>query len=608
MSDQLADSPTPRSAQPSAPSPHLAELSIRDFAIVDELHIEWPPGFIVITGETGAGKSIIIDAVGATLGDRFDSSWLRAGAERAMVEAIFWDVAADEPLARTLTEIGCDVDGDQVVLTRDVQATRSVARVNGRAVPLSTVQQIASRLVDVHSQASHLSLSRVAEHVLILDRFAHTEGLRAEVAEAARAIRTVQREIERLVSGDRQAQREGVLLRHEVDEIDAAALQVGEEEALTAQRSRLRNALRLRQLATGIHDALQGGEEGAGALELLSSAVAQVEEIRSLDPAFPGAAEPVIEALDAAESLAREARRYVDSLEEDPEALDALEERLLLIADLKRKYGATIEDVLAYREMSAARLEAVEHSEERIEALRVEEATQRRQLGELAGRLTALRTEAAHRLEDIVQGEMGELGMPGARFGVALTQKADPTGVEVGLPEPVAFDETGVDRVELLMSANPGEPPRPLAQVASGGELARFMLALKTALSAVDETPILVFDELDQGIGGRMGHVVGEKLWELSHGHQVICITHLPQVAAYADAHYVVTKQPADGRTVTRVDRVLDDSRAREIALMLGGHAASGAALEAATELLNNAAHWKALRAREATKEPRSSR
>ncbi len=577
------------------PSAHLAELSIRDFAIVDQIRIEWTDGFIALTGETGAGKSIIIDALGAAMGDRFDPTWLRAGAERAAVEAIFWGVASDGPIAAGLAEVGCEVEDDQVVLTRDVQSSRSVARVNGRTVPLSVVQELASRLVDVHSQASHLSLSRVSQHLAILDRFGRAGELRTAMASATSAIRGLRREIERLQNSDRQAQRESVLLRHEVEEIDAAGTHGGEEDELIAQRSRLRNTLRLRQLAVATHDALEGGDEGAGALELLSEAVARADEIRSLDGTFDGETDRLVDALDAAEELSRTVRRYADSLEEDPEALATIEERMLLLADLKRKYGSTLADVLSYRETAARRLQELEHSEERIQGLRQQELETRRAAAATAVSLSALRASAARELDALVQSEMVALGMSSGVFCVAVSRRRDAEGLEIeGEDEPVAFDETGVDRVEFLMSANAGEPPRPLVQIASGGELARFMLALKSALSAVDETPVLIFDELDQGIGGRMGHVLGEKLWRLSREHQVVCITHLPQVAAYADAHYAVGKVVEGGRTVTRVERLTEEGRVAEITQMLGGSAAGSAMEHTARELLDAAARWKA--------------
>ncbi|MEA2642655.1 MAG: repair protein RecN [Chloroflexota bacterium] len=573
---------------------HLAELSIRDFAIIDRLRIELAPGFNVLTGETGAGKSIIIDALGAALGDRTESVWLRAGADRASVEALFALGVASGEVAAALEEIGCDVEDEALILSRDLTPSRSVSRVNGRALPVSGMQQLAEQLVDLHSQASHLSLLRVREHLTLLDRFAQVGELRAEMAQRARALHELRAEIVRLAERSREVEREIALLRHEVEEIDAAAVEEEEEQQLTARRSRLQNALRLRQLATDAHDALQGGDEGQGALELLGVVAERVEEIRALDPTLEVDADRLVEALDAAEEAARVLRRYGDAVEEDPTTLDALEERLLAIGDLKRKYGPTMADVRAYRVQAAARVDDFAHRDERLEELRTDEVRAVRAAVDAAVRLAERRAAAARNLEGLVERELVDLGMAGARFAVALTHQPALDGLPLpNQPAPVAYDETGADRVEFLIAPNAGEPPRPLARIASGGELARFMLALKSVLAGADATPVLIFDELDQGVGGRMGHVIGEKLWRLSQSHQVLCITHLPQVAAYADAHYVVRKGISDGRTTTAVDPVVGDARIAELALMLAGAQAGPAAQRSAEEILQSAAEWK---------------
>jgi len=571
----------------------LLELTIRDFAIIESLHIDWARELSVLTGETGAGKSIVIDALGAALGDRADSNWVRDGAERAFVEAIFSVPAGDARLRAALGELGCPED-DLLILARDIYPGRSVSRVNGRAVPAATVQQLGERLVDVHSQAFHLSLLRVREHLEILDRYAALGAARGAMTEAARALRAVRRQMEQLEDERRQGEREAGLLRHEVDEIDAAAVREGEEVELEAARSRLRHAQRLRQLAADAHGALHGTEEAEGAVGLLGDAALKLEEIRVLDPGFNRADERLTELMDLAEDLSRELRRYADAVEQDAGALPDLEERLLALADLKRKYGPTVGDVLAYRERAAARLDAVEHHEERLGELRAQEAEHRRATEAAAAALSAARAAAARRLEAAVEAELEELGMAGSAFVVSIDHRPDPEGVSLnGRGDRVAFDETGADRVEFLISANAGEAPRPLARIASGGELARLMLALKSALAVVDETPVLVFDELDQGVGGRMGHAIGEKLWRVSRLHQVLCITHLAQVAAYADAHYVAGKRLDDGRTVATVERLGDGDRVDELTAMLAGANAGEAARRNAEELLERVAEWK---------------
>lgn len=573
----------------------LAELTIRDFAIIDSLRIEWEPGLNVLTGETGAGKSIIIDALGAVLGDRMDPTWIRAGADRAWVEAVFCGGALPDGVMEHLEESGAAPEDDQLVLSRDVSAGRSVSRINARTVPLALTQQLAERLVDLHSQASHLSLTRPREHLGILDRFAGLERLRAAMEVRARALLDVRREAAHLEEMNRQGRREEALLRHEVSEIDAAGVRIDEEQELEVQRARLKNALRLRQLAEGAYAALRGRENRRGAIDLLEQAVGILGELAALDPGAVLPVERLADAIDAGDELARVLRRYADGVEEDPAALDAIEERLLALADLKRKYGSTLADVLIYRESARQRLEAIEHHEERMAELLDREAQLRREAEAIAEQLSRERRVAASRLEQAVDRELAELGMGGAHLSVAFSFRPDPSGLQLGeTGERRAFDATGADQVEFLIATNPGEPPRPLARIASGGELARVMLALKSVLSEADEIPVLIFDELDQGVGGRMGHVIGEKLWRLARRHQVLCITHLPQVAAYADAHYLVTKTQVGARTATAVTRLSERERVEELSAMLGGANAGRAARDGAEELLARARAWKA--------------
>jgi DNA repair protein RecN (Recombination protein N) len=571
----------------------LIELTIRDFAIIESLHIEWASDFSVLTGETGAGKSIVIDALGAALGDRADSGWIRSGAERAFVEAIFAVPPSDPRLHAALAELGCG-DDDILILARDIYSGRSVCRVNGRAVPAVAVQQLAEKLVDVHSQALHLSLLRTREHLEILDRYATLASERKAMAQAAASLRDVRRQMAELDDERRQGEREAMLLRHEVDEIDAAGIGMGEEDELQAARSRLRHAQRLQQLSAEAYGNLQGAEESVGAVGLLGDLVRKLDEIAALDPGFNSADVRLREFVDLVEDLSRDLRRYADAIEQDASALPEIEERLLTLADLKRKYGPTLDEVMAYRERAAARLDVVEHHEERLGELRALEAAHMREAENAAASLSRARAQAASRLEAAVGGELEELGMGGAGFVVSIEQRPDPDGIcPDGGDERVAFDETGADRVEFLISPNPGEGARPLARIASGGELARLMLALKAALADVDQTPVLIFDELDQGVGGRMGHTIGEKLWRVSRLHQVLCITHLPQVAAYADAHYVAGKRPEDERTVATVDRLAAEDRVAELTAMLSGANAGDAARRNAEELLGRVGEWK---------------
>ncbi|MBI4213861.1 MAG: DNA repair protein RecN [Chloroflexi bacterium] len=574
---------------------YLAEIAIQDFAVIERLQVELQPGFCVLTGETGAGKSLIIEALGAALGDRASSEWIRAGTDRAHIEAVFAFPRAVPELVEVLAEWGSPADEGNLILHREVQVGRSVTRVDGRAAPGHMLEEIGTRLVDVHSQVDHVALSRPRMQLEMLDRFGQLGALRAQMAKNARELRSVRDQLRQLEAERLSAEREASLLRHEVEEIEAAALRAGEDEELTARRARLRNALRLRGLLEDANRALFGDGGVEGALELVGNAAIAFREIRQLDAGLPVSEEQLIEVIDTLEGLQRLLRSYEEVLEDDPQALDAIEERLLMIADLKRKYGVTVEEVLAHEAEGSRRLGLVDDAARNRGELERQEASLANQAAELALALSMARVEAAGTLEASAEAHIRELGMPGARFRVQLLRRAGTEGLRVdgGIVE---FDETGIDQLEFLVAANPGEPERPIGKAASGGELSRIMLAVKAAVARVDPVPVLVFDELDQGVGGRMGHVIGEKLWQLSRGHQVLCITHLPQVACYADHHYAVTKELADGRATTAVRRVEGPDRVAELALMLAGVRAGEAAHEGARELLEAATEWKRAR------------
>ena len=629
----------------------LVELRIRDFAIIDELQLAFAPGFSVLTGETGAGKSIIVDAVELALGGRADSTVVRAGADRAIVEATFrlgpeWRAVVDPVLKRE----GLEGDApDLLLLGREVRLSgRNVSRVNGRAVTLTLLHQVAEGMVDIHGQSEHLSLLRVREHVNLLDRYAELWPLRAQVAELVGRVRAVRRELADLVLREQELAHRADLLQFQIGEIQAATLQPGEEETLLAERLRLTNAEQLAALAGEVLRALEEGEgETPAALDLLGTSLRALGGLARVDPALEHklrAAESVNYQM---EELVRELRDYQEQVEHNPQRLAEVEERLTLIRRLERKYGPAIPDVLAYAEKAARELDTIIHSEERFAELHVEEERLLAELGNLVVELSLRRRDAAQRLAAGIEGELCNLRMEGARFGVDFQWKDDPDGVlvpssvlspksevrspksdvsegtaselqipdvgletsdvgletsDVGLDRRVTFDSSGIDQVEFLVSPNPGEPLKPLVKIASGGETSRLMLALKTVLSRADETPTLIFDEIDQGIGGRIGATVGEKLWGLAAWmgpgglhHQVMCVTHLPQLAGFGDVHFHVEKhveQVGTGeRTVTRVRQLQGRARAEELAQMLG--ASGEAAYRSAEEILEQVARCK---------------
>ncbi|HEU5330174.1 MAG TPA: DNA repair protein RecN [Thermomicrobiales bacterium] len=592
----------------------LVELSIRDFAIIDRLRLVFGPGFNALTGETGAGKSIIIDALGAILGERTGAEFVRAGAPSARVEGVFELGAANAAdIHALLAEYGLvDDDGaddEPLILAREIAAGgRSTARVNGRTVTAGTLAKLGERLVDIHGQSDHLTLLRPANHIDLLDRYAGLTAERESLSAVVADLRAVRERLASLDRDERELARRIDLLRFQVEEIAAARLRPDEEDELLHERRILGSAERLTELADVAYRKLNGaaGDDFAGgkapraALDLLRQVNVALAELARLDPSLDETRAQVEEQVYLLEDAAATLRDYRERVEADPARLVEIEERLTLLKDLKRKYGATLPEVIAFGEQAEAELAQIERREERAEELRERETTLLAEVGRRAAALTTQRRAAGERLSAAVESAIAELNMGRARFAVQITHADDPQGAPVrdeqGTEHHLAFDTHGVDRVEFLLAANVGEPLKPLARVASGGETARLMLALKSILSEVDTTPTLVFDEVDVGVGGRSGQVVGEKLWGLSagpNGHQVLCISHLPQIAAFADSHFKISKQEIGERTVSSVAQITADERVDEIAAMLDGVPIAPAARANAQEMLDRVVTWK---------------
>jgi DNA repair protein RecN (Recombination protein N) len=551
----------------------LSELSITDLAIIDQLQLTFSPGFNVLTGETGAGKSIIIDAVSTLLGGRADAELIRSGTERARVEGVFvLPPALQAEQAPFLQEQGLDDGGDSLILTREIKRNgRHVCRVNGHAVTLGVFAQVGERLVDIHGQSEHLSLLRVKEHLDFLDRYGGLQSERAAMAESVRAVRQVREELAALRQDERELARRADLLQYQVSEIKDAALDPAEEDQLLAERKLLLNAERLSALANDAFQKLDGGtEDQVTVVDLAGSVLQDLNELEKLDPQIAAHRKIVEEASYQLDDVADTLRRYRDSIEFNPVRLQAIEDRLDLIHGLKRKYGSSIAEVLRFGEGASKELYGITHNAERIAELQEEEARLVVAVGTQAAALSAARREAANRLASAVELQLDDLNMKQAHFVVDMQWREADGGLVVQ-DKRYAFDLTGIDQVEFLISANVGEPPKSLVKTASGGETSRLMLALKTVLAQADNVPTLIFDEIDQGIGGRAGGIVGRKLWGLTGSHQVLCVTHLPQLACYGDAHFKVDKVETGGRTVTRVQVLDERSRVAELAAMLGG-------------------------------------
>jgi DNA repair protein RecN (Recombination protein N) len=578
----------------------LTELVIKDFAIIDELRICFEPGLNVLTGETGAGKSIIIDALGAVLGERIGPDVVRSGAKTAIVEAIF-DVSrygASRQLAEFAAEFGLDLEDGTVILAREISANgRSTARVNGRATTATSLQRVGTALVDIHGQSDHLSLLAQAEQLNVLDRFAGTGELRTEFARLVYELRGVRAALEALISGARERERRIDLLTFQSGEIEEANLYTDEEERLTIEREVLENAERLAEEAALAHSLLAGaetdGDDSPSAVEAMQRASTQLDAIVTVDPAIAGTADRLREMVFLLQDVVAETRDYRDRIEADPTRLEQIEVRLDLIHKLKRKYGATVEEIIQYGIVAAEELSQLTGGEEDAAALQERERRLLDHIGSLGSELSLRRRSAATELERGVESTVAELNMGRSRFAVAIDQRESATGAPVEGDRRSAFDDTGMDRVEFLLAANADEQLKPLARVASGGEMARLMLALKSILANADETPTLVFDEIDVGVGGRSGQVVGEKLWGLTRDHQVVVITHLPQIAAFAESHFRITKAERAGRAVSSVALIEGEERIDELAAMVDGEPVTPAARENARQMMERATAWK---------------
>ncbi|MBN1582671.1 MAG: DNA repair protein RecN [Anaerolineae bacterium] len=578
----------------------LAELTITNFAIIEKLHLDFSHGFNVFTGETGAGKSIIIDAVSLLLGGRADSQVIRAGTRKSTIEGIFYLTAGEHAALDPLLEQEAlqNDDADVLILAREIRASgHNVCRVNGRAVRLAILEQFGSQLVDIHGQSEHLSLLNERAHLDFLDRYGGLEAERAVLSERVRALRVVRRELNDLIRNEREMQQRADLLRYQVNEIRTAQLQVGETEELENELNRLVNAEKLTALSGEALQILSDGQdEQASVTDLLGQASRILSNLARVDPQMEAKQQQIEEVGYQLDDLAAALSDYQEAVEFNPVRLEQVEERLTLIRRLQRKYGDSVQDLLDFAQHAAEELDTIEHSGERIAELEVEQSALLREIGVAGAVLSHRRREAGARLSAMVEAELDELKMEQARFAVEIQWQQQEGGAVVDNPLPdsecapgqYSFDSNGLDRVAFLIAPNVGEPLKPLARVASGGETSRLMLALKAALAAADHIPTLIFDEIDQGIGGRIGGVVGRKLWNLSKpengGHQVFCVTHLPQLAGCGDTHLYVDKIVQGERTMTVVNSLEGEARITEMAHMLGGD--SEKTREIARELL----------------------
>ncbi len=568
----------------------LKELQIDNFAIIDHLQVSFGSGLITLTGETGAGKSILLDAIMVLMGGRADASLIRSGADRALVEGTFQlapsrqqgaiDILAREELLD---------EADSVVLAREIRREgRSVARVNGRSVSASLLKELGAYLVDIHGQSEHLSLLNVHEHLGLLDRYAGSGNLLDGYTALYHDLQALRRELRSLQQDEADAARQIDLLNYQIQEIENARLKAGEDEQLKQEQDRLANAEGLADTAQRSLALLEGSSPEAPSItEMAGELVRLLSTLARMDGSQEHLRGQVENAAELLNDAALELQDYADSIEFNPRRLEQVVERLELIRSLCRKYGGTIEAVLEFGQQSRRKLETITHAGERIAVLQEKEGQLLAELTEHALALSAFRKEAAQEMSRAIERELDDLSMASASFAVDFQNKPHKDGLPLNDTTRVAFDATGMDVAEFLIAPNPGEGLKPLVKIASGGETSRLMLALKNVLAQADYVPTLIFDEIDQGIGGRVGMVVGEKLWRLGRDHQVLCVTHLPQLAAFGDQHLRIQKEVSDGRTLTRLQELDNPQRLEELAVMLGVH--SNASRNAARETLETA-------------------
>lgn len=568
----------------------LTELRIQNFAIIDRLDLRFGPGLIILTGETGAGKSIILDAVVMLIGGKADTTFVRTDSDAAFVEGVFHLKGPEkEAVHEILQREELMDDPDYVVLMREVRREgRSAARVNGRTVNIGLLKELGAILIDIHGQAEHLSLLDSRAHLGLLDRYAEISRPLSDYRQTYHTLLNLRHELSELRKARADADRKLDMLTYQAEEIESARLKAGEDEELRKERDRLANA---ESLAQNAQEALaildEGSPEMPAASDLVGQAAQALGALAKIDSGQSDLANQAEVLLDTMSDIVHSLRNYLDRIEFNPKRLDEVEERLDLVHSLKRKYGGSIQSVIAYGEDARKQLETITGAAERIDELELQEAKLLNQLAKQGTVLSDKRKSAAEKMAKGIEAELDDLKMSAARFSTDFQTKPDPNGIPLQDGTRVAFDHTGFDRVEFLIAPNPGEGLKPLAKIASGGETSRLMLGLKNVLARADEVPSLIFDEIDQGIGGRVGLTVGFKLWNLSRLHQVFCVTHLPQLAAFGDEHYQVQKLIHEKRTLTHVERLDGEPRIVELSQMLGP--ISAGTMKSAHELMQAA-------------------
>lgn len=548
----------------------LSQLYIKNIAVIREADIEFGPGFNVFTGETGAGKTMLISAINGVLGARLSRDIIRSGEDSAAISALFTGIS--DAAAQRIEELGYDAADREVLISREIGAKNS-CKINGRPATMQILREIASELIDVHGQKDNHRLLDPQYHIEYIDDFGELTELRESYRGIYRQMQEIRKKLRAMQQSDREKEQRIALLQYQVNEIETANLQPGEDEELSQRRDTIRNAERILKLTAEAKGLLDGGEDSDGAANMLTQLAEVLGKLSRFVPELSDAAAQVTEISYTIHDVSGEISRYLDHLDFDPHSLDEIEDRLELIQSFKRKYGATIEEIQAYGQRAADQLREIQFSQEIIDDLVEQEKALLPQLAQAADELTSARHQAARNFLSRIKRELEFLNMP----NVKLTVSADRCD----------YMPNGQDELELLISSNAGEAPKPLAKIASGGELSRVMLSIKNVLAEKDQVGTAIFDEIDTGVSGSAAQKIGKKLQEVSRNRQVICVTHLAPVAACGDSHLFIHKDVEEGRTYTRVDLLSEEERVREIARIVSGDDITETALNNAREMLN---------------------
>lgn len=558
----------------------LKELSIKNFAIIDALTVEFQEGLTVLTGETGAGKSIIIDAVQLLAGGRGSQEFIRHGAKKAELEGLFTLPEEPHPAYDKCKELGIEIDEGVIILRRDLNDTgKSVCRVNGKMMPLNMLREVGSTLIDIHGQHESQELMDDKQHIYLLDQFAGDAiiGEKERYTSLYEQYRTLKSELAALSLGEQQIAQKIDLYAFQIKEIDACKFKENEENELMEERRRLNNFHKIFEGSSHAHEAILGESKG---LDWIGQAMSDLEDVANVDEQFKEQSMAVSDAFYVLQEAAFSLKNILDEMEFDPERLNEVEQRLALIQNMKRKYGHSLADILAYRDQIGKELETLENSDENIQKNEKRLKDLEKQLAEQAEKLTVIRKEYGVQLAEKIMTQLQELYMERATLIVQITPSH-------------TFDAMGSDEVVFYISTNVGEPPKPLTKIASGGELSRIMIALKTIFSSTMGITSIIFDEVDTGVSGRVAQAIADKISLISVNSQVLCISHLPQVAAMADHHYYIQKQEEDNRTFTSLCELVEDNRIDEISRMMSGEVVTEKTFQHAKELVEIAEEHK---------------